>query len=359
MYARFIQISEDVPQQFNASKTAVYSKRYATNLKRMNIRNLLILSSLFFLHACQDASTPNSDYLNYHLESIKIETAISQEQYANALDGYENLFKNYEFIFLRDYKNASQLSFFLGEKEKGIEFLKKGIAHGWKLEDLKNNSFLKKHLESSEWKPIEKEYPNLRKLFKKTIDTTLRETVLSMFKKDQQIALEASLIEDDTEQENFISKNFPEHSESQLLSLLTFIDTTGYPGEKRIGNNFWMSTILSHHNSIAQEYNKRDTLYDVIRPKLFEALQVGQISPYEIALIEDWKKAVISDGDKTVYGYVNAPLQAALSKVNENRQKIGLRSIELRNNLVDIEQKTAMNFYLPDWVEGKIVIKQK
>tara|TARA_R110000744_G_scaffold152199_9_gene266076 strand:+ start:2298 stop:2483 length:186 start_codon:yes stop_codon:yes gene_type:complete len=41
------------------------------------------------------------------------EELISQEKYEDALTQYEKLFNEYDFIFLRDYKIASQISFLI------------------------------------------------------------------------------------------------------------------------------------------------------------------------------------------------------------------------------------------------------
>lgn len=44
----------------------------------------------------------------------------------------------------------------------------------------------------------------------------------------------------------------------------------------------------------------------------------------------------------------------------KNRADIGLRSIELRNNLLDIEKETEMNLYHPkDWQKSRIMVANK
>ena len=76
-------------------------------------------------------------------------------------------------------------------------------------------------------------------------------------------------------------------------------------------------------------------------------------------MIDDWQKAVSSDRTEPGYGFLNPPDQSTLDKTNQLRQKIGLRTIGIRNKLVDVEKKTGMNFYLSNWIEGKIKIEQK
>jgi hypothetical protein len=144
-----------------------------------------------------------------------------------------------------------------------------------------------------------------------------------------------------------------------MFELIKILDDQGYPGEQLIGNNYWMSTILSHHNSISKEYVNQDTLYNFIKPKLIKAIENGQISPYEFAMIDDWYIAVNSGRTQTGYGFLNPPLSSTLTETNKLREKIGLRTIELRNKLVDVENETGINFYLPDWIKGKIKVEQR
>lgn len=326
----------------------------------MKIRHLIILLSFpYSFTACDNNVKKTTDYNKYHSEIILAEELISQEKYKEALFRYEKLFNEYDFIFLRDYKVASQISYLIGEKEKGLFYIKKAISNGWGLTNLKEQKFLSNQLVDAEWETIQEHYEDLHNQFLNRIDTTLKSRVRLMIEKDQKLAFEASIIEDEEEQEKYISENFPEHSEEQLANLIEIIETNGYPGEFLIGNDVWVSTILSHHNSQGSDYVRKDTLFDFIRPKLIDFLNKGYISPYEIALPEDWRKTVLSDWNESPYGYLSPPSAANISKINKTRRAIGLRPVDLRNKLIDIESKTGMCFYLPDWVDGKIKIEEK
>jgi len=326
----------------------------------MKIRHLIILFSILYsFTACENEIKKTVDYNKYHSEIILAEELISEEKYKEALIRYEKLFTEYSFIFLRDYKVASQISFQIGEKEKGLTYIKKAIANGLELKKLKEEKFFSRYLLDADWKKIEEQYEDLRNLFLNRINLTIEKEVRSMFENDQKIAYEAYIIEDEKEQEEFITKNFPKHSEKQLVNLIRILEINGYPGEFLIGNDVWVSTILSHHNSQGTDYVRKDTLYDFIKPKLIQFLNKGYISPYEIALVEDWKKTVISEWSESPYGYLNPPNTSNISQINKTRIAIGLRTVELRNKLIDIEVKTGMSFYLPDWVDGKIKIEEK
>lgn len=299
----------------------------------------------------------SDDYTAYHKQIIEVEKLLSEEQFELALAQYEELFDQYDFIFLRDYKIASQLALYLNDNHKAIEFLKAGMAAGWELKDLKKNKFLQKLHKDPKWNTVEQSYKDLHSQFQTNIDEELRQTVRIMFKKDQKKAMGALFRIGNKAQERYGTKKFGPHSESQLFKLIELLNTKGYPGEKLIGNNYWMSTIISHHNSISLAYVQKDTLYNFIKPKLIKAISTGEMSPYEFALIDDWQKAVLSERTAPGYGFLNAPKKKSLKETNQLRQTIGLRSIALRNKLIDVEKKTGMNFYLPDWVTGKIDIE--
>ncbi|MGB5205351.1 MAG: hypothetical protein WBN63_14270 [Eudoraea sp.] len=301
----------------------------------------------------------NRDYLNYHRQVIEAESLIAEEKYGEALSSYENLISSYEFVFLRDYQVATQLAFYLNERQKALRLLEEGITAGWELKELKNNKFLASLQDEPAWTALENNYDSLRSFYLNRIDPKLREKVHEMFKKDQKKALGALFRIGNKAQENYGNKKFAPHSENQMAGLINILQSQGYPGERLIGNDYWMSTILGHHNSISEDYTKKDTLYQSIRPALEKALASGEISPYEFAMIDDWKIAVVSNRTAIGYGFLNAPKEETLTETNLLRQKIGLRTIETRNKLVDIESSTGMNFYLPDWVQGKIIFEEK
>lgn len=301
----------------------------------------------------------DQDYHEYHMRIEGAEKLISDEKFKEALNIYDQVFIAYDFIFSRDYKIAAQLALYIDERQRAFQYIKGGIAAGWNLKKLKKNKFLAPLQDDPEWKTIEEEYDSLYNQYLARIDQNIREKVRLLFKKDQRKALGALFRIGDKAQEKYATKKFAPHSEIQFEELSIILENKGYPGEQHIGNNYWMATIISHHNSITQEYVKSDTLYNFIKPKLIQAIYKGQMSPYEFALVDDWQKAVSSDRTEPGYGYINPPNQSTLSKTNELRQVIGLRLVELRNKLIDVEYRTGINFYLPDWIEGKILIECK
>ncbi len=306
-------------------------------------------------------STTNKpdDYWEYHQLTNKAEVFVSDERFLEALHVYEGIFATYEFVFLRDYKIAAQLALYLDQREKAFAYIEQGIVVGWSLKELRKHPYLSKIQHDPAWQKIEVNYPELRKKYLSTLDNSMRERVQKMFKKDQRKALGAFLRIGEKAKEKYALKKFAPHSETQIMKLIEMLESSGYPGEQLIGNNFWMSTILSHHNSITQDYVKNDTLYHFVRPLLIKAIEKGQMSPYEFALVDDWYIAVSSGRIAPGYGFLNQPRQATLTTTNQLREAIGLRSIALRNQLIDMQNTTGMKFYLPDWIDGKIMIEGK
>lgn len=322
-----------------------------------------ILTTFICLLPLLSYSNPTSnqpqDYRKYHEQINNAEKLISDEHFQEAINVFNDVFNSFDFVFLKDYKIAAQLALYLNDKESTFEIIKKGIAEGWEMKSIKRNNYLSKLQNEPEWETIEKAYPELRKKYLERIDNSTREQVHEMFEKDQQKALSALFRIGDKSQEKYSLRKFAPHSEIQMKKLIKLLKNNGYPGEQLIGNNFWMSTILSHHNSITREYAQKDTLYKFIKPLLMKAIEKGQMSPYEFAIIDDWYIAVSSGRTEPGYGFLNQPQNSTLTKTNELRQRIGLRTVELRNKLVDVENKTGLNFYLPDWIKGKIKVEQE
>lgn len=321
---------------------------------------LILCLSMFLAQTASSAIRIDDNYSAYHRAVIEAETAIAAQDYNKALTLYARLFDSYDFIFRRDYKTATQLALYLGKTDDALRYLKKGISLGWTMKAIRRNRFLRKLQRLDDWKSVEKQYDSLRTIQKACIDPALRKRVQTMFRKDQWMAIGALLTLSSNAQERYAEKRFAPHSEKQLAQLAKIISLYGYPGEQLIGNDFWVSTILSHHNSISVQYAVKDTLYPHLKNMLRQAVLHAQMSPYEFAIIEDWYLTISSDHQQKSYGYLGALTETELVRANQLRTQIGLRSVETRNKLIDIEQQTGMNFYLPGrpQLNGKIRVIQ-
>ncbi len=89
----------------------------------------------------------------------------------------------------------------------------------------------------------------------------------------------------------------------------------------------------------------------LIKKSLFMRLKIGICFTLQLLIGTQLFSQILTNS--------NLPLTSTLTETDKLRLKVGLRTVELRNRLVDLEKKTGMNFYLPDWVKGKVKIKQK
>ena len=287
-----------------------------------------------------------SSYTAYHQTIVQAEELIADQHYEAALGLYQQVIGSKNFIFLREYKLATQLALQVGQTQEAFTYLKKGIASGWAMKSIKKNEFLRKLQRFPEWKDVDNQYDSLRGVYLKRIDLENRAVVKKLFATDQRKALGALFRFTSKGQERYAEKRFAPHSAKQLARLNAIIDTYGYPGEKLIGNSYWAAVILSHHNSISKNHTLTDTLYANIRPKLLKAIQLGQMSPHEFAMIETWYSSIKS-GQKA-YGYLSDVLtKTEQAEADRLRHEIGLCSVETTNRLLDREQQTGLNVYLP------------
>lgn len=296
-----------------------------------------------------------TSYLTYHEKVIEIEQLIVDHKFKPALKQYSELFDSYDFVFARDYKVAAQLAALLRDNSLALAYLKEGIKAGWTPKSIKKNKLIAPIFDQLNKTDLE----DLIDSYENSLNQPLRTEAHEMLKKDQKMAFKALLKIGQKAKIRYAEQKFAPHSEKQIEQLIKMLDKDGYPGEQLIGNNYWISTVLSHHNSISSEYNKADTLFAFVRPKLVKALDKGQISPFEFALIENWKVASESNHGRVSYGILGPTLNTKTVKMaNALREKIGFRSIELRNQLLDIEEETCINFYLVSnpWQDGKIEI---
>lgn len=324
----------------------------------MPVIRLFTIAVLVLLATC---TMGQPSYMDYHQRVIRCEQHIVAGNFDAAITSYDSLFWQYDerSAFLRDFKVAAQLCLLQGDTHKCFSYIHQGIQAGWSWKELESSTFFDPIKNHKDWAELEKSYAFLHEVYTLGLDIELADEVQPLYKKDQRKALAAWLRFGDKAQTRYNEKRFAPHSEQQLARLRQLIKNHGFPGERLVGNNYWGSTILCHHNSISQAYVLADTLYPAMRPMLHEAMQAGELSPFEYALMEDWRTAVSTNHAQTSYGFIG-PIsnREALAKVNANRANIGMRSIELRNALFRIQLETGLIMYLPGmpWQDGEIAV---
>jgi hypothetical protein len=146
-----------------------------------SVRGYVLLLSLL--------QAPSTDYQEYHQEIRKAEEHLAESAYHQALDKYEAVFADYDFIFVRDLKIATQVAWYLRDTSLAIEFLERGISAGWQRKDIRRNECLDALRQTNAYRELDKRFPDLRKQYEQAIDQTLRKQVHQLFKQDQWKAL--------------------------------------------------------------------------------------------------------------------------------------------------------------------------
>ncbi|HAA22587.1 MAG TPA: hypothetical protein DCR93_31910 [Cytophagales bacterium] len=316
----------------------------------------IVLLTLILSNRYVSDANREQNYVQYHSQITEAERLVGIEKYNEALTLYRETFASYDSPFLKDYKIATQIALHLGEIELAFDYLQKGILNGWTMKSINRYKYLKKLKDYDEWERIKKDYDNLHKQYLSTLNSHLASEMKRLFKEDRRQVFLGLFFFTSKSQDRFAENKYAPKSEIRIRRVIEIVNEHGYPGEKLVGSDLWGWGLLSHHNSISQKYTEQDSLYPSLRPKLLEGVQSGEMSPYYFAIIDEWYILVKSQRKETVYGYVDELTSDDLAETNELRRQLGIRSIEIRNNLIDIEKKTGMKFSLGPWHNGKITV---
>ncbi len=312
-----------------------------------------ILYCLFLLTAFPGLSY-SQDYANYHSRIHQAEQHLIENDITTAVREFTGIFSDYSFVFLRDYQVAAQAAALQGYDSLAFAWMRAGIRQGWSRKSLGRHAVFDRYRKTDAWKRTMKYAAGWSG--RVSYDPHLVKTVKRMFRKDQWKALGALFTFSSDAQDRYAEKRFAPHSEIQMRHLASILQHYGYPGEKLVGNEMWMSTILSHHNSISQRYNARDTLFINMRPALLRALNRGEIAPGSLGLIEDWYHRVT---DKSAgYGILTDIPADSLERVNVRRAKLSMRPVSLWNALITCSRQTGIDMHLSGqpWRKGKILL---
>ena len=84
-------------------------------------------------------SNAQENYMNYHSKVIECEELIVEGKYTSAINKFDSLFNQFNFLFLRDIKVATELSAYDNDYKSGLNFVRLGIKAGWSLESINKN----------------------------------------------------------------------------------------------------------------------------------------------------------------------------------------------------------------------------
>jgi hypothetical protein len=283
-------------------------------------------------------------YDEYHARIREIDRFLLDQDWGRALEKYLELEGGYDFLFIRDLKVAGQLAYRTGDSTAFHRFSKAAFVRGWDWRKVKkelrdNPDFalgMRSRLKAISKKTERREFTN----------PEIREQVKKLFLQDQWQALGALLVFPSERRERYVERKIAADARLRADAIWRIVDEIGYPGEMKIGNFVWATTLLSHYNSISDEFVKADTLYPAMRSILRKELAMGRISPFEFALIDNWYQSVSSDRTIESYGILEGEVTpGALSLVNDNRQAVGLPTVEDHNQLLQLQSNAGIKLF--------------
>lgn len=291
------------------------------------------------------------DYRPYHTLVLSIEKDIAARAFSTALDKYSQLFQQYDFIFLRDIQMAAQLAAHERDTVRLFHLLEKGMTRGWEWKTIRKNTIFKSYGADPRWASLSKRRSQLEEAFQNSINLPVREEVKRMLVRDQLRAIKVALTPVKRWREWHTNNRFVPHNRAMVRRINEIIDESGYPGEMLIGDRSWATVIISH--------NEHDSIYyQSLRPKLLKALDHGQLAPIDFAQLETWRRGVDSQWKEQAFVIFEQTVtseQAATA--DQLRAAINLRSIELNNKLIALEQELHMDFHLSPYHGGLITVK--
>jgi hypothetical protein len=312
------------------------------------LRRLLLL--ILIVNGAK-AVSQSDNYLEYNRRIIEAETFLSEKNFPESIRIYRELANAYDHVFLRDYKVAAQLAAYQGDTSNLHYFVKTGMRNGWDFKQIKKNPHLRKYSKYDFWKHLKRNRKSFAEQFNQSVDIPLRQEVKEMLRRDQWRALRVAITPGKKWKERYTTRKFVPNNRAQVRRILAITQQYGYPGEKIIGDKSWATVIISH--------NEHDSVYSQLRPRLYDALERGEIAPIELAIIETWRVEVDSEHrDKGFVIWSGAVTAEQAFLADSLRSGIGLRNINLNNKLISAERELRMNFYLSPFHGGVISVNE-
>jgi len=182
----------------------------------------------------------SQDYSNYHIQINKAEKYyFLQNNVDSCLYVYDKTFKEYNFIFLKDIVNASQIAFY--SKRDYLKYIERGFEFGLKIEHLKQIDL---------YKPIYEKLLKDKKL--KQIYLIKRKKYLSKIDVDYLDWAYNACINDQIDK---LNENYESKKRKTFNIIKNKIIEKGFPGEKLIG--IPDSLIFKELKSVKKDFYQR------------------------------------------------------------------------------------------------------
>lgn len=248
---------------------------------------------LFFIHF----NLKSQSYIPYFKAMAQAETAVVDSSFDNALEIYQNQFKNYTFIFPKDAYIAAQVAIATQNESLAKYFIYRGISCGIDSGTLIANPHTHQWWMQNRGKSMTVTiYDSLRKINEARINQTLRKQMVDLIRKDQKLRnrneryLNAVVFNHKLKPRLF--RKWMRQADSQSLQILKLTRQYGFPSHQLIGSNngkiyhrfgtnmrSTYATVILFHANHAWLYFEKD---------LPAQLEKGYVTPKQYALLRDF-----------------------------------------------------------------------
>lgn len=282
---------------------------------------------------------------------------------------YDKAFSEYDFIFLKDLVNASQLAYY--SKLPYKKYIEKGFEFGLKLSHLKSIEIFKpiiSNLESD--KGLSKLYKEKRKLYVSKLNVEKIDWVYKIGIQDQK--------------DKYLSdKNYKIKQSKSVVEIQKFISKYGYPGEKIIGiadstifreiksskidfhNRIKHDSLLKKHFVLDEEYLSEELIiitlihnfdsYKKLKYIWLEQIKKGNIHPRDVALIHDNTYRDVFSDKNDLNGYYknnifcSYPSNLDIKRINKIRRELFICSYDLDKIKEKKEKEIGFKLFWGFW----------
>lgn len=237
---------------------------------------LLLLLSLVFSNSKAD---PEIDYVKMYYPIInKAELSIVAKDFGEALQHYQQAFKEVKTPFAKDVFNAAACAVLVENEKLAFDYLDKLVSKGVELSYLERQQAFEALKESKKWKRFKKKYPKKRRQFERRADLDVRADLDELYARDQYFRRAKGGL-------RVYGDTLRKIEKANVATLMDFIQKYGYPGESLIGVADTLEE-LPRFSIVIQRQTRAKQGFDFSRV-LKSAVSEGKLSPHAAAFLMD------------------------------------------------------------------------
>jgi hypothetical protein len=278
----------------------------------------IIITLIFVIRLALNFGQKGESYIEYHRKCRLAENFFLQNDTINCFSTYNEIFKNYSFLFPRDCFMAAQFAHKLNFDSLSVEYILKGIPYGINPEFFSNDTLgtyasnLRDLKNSFYWSKIVNQKDSLHDIYLKKIDLNLKSELMVLIRNDQNWRRKNN---------KWFNRNFRSDLEKKYKifnkQCMLFLDSVfkekGYPGNWLIGTGdslIYQTNYASFNNANLGDFVSiilyhADSAYLQHGNFLFKEIDNGHIHPRVYAMIRDFNDRHLINKDKHEKMYYN------------------------------------------------------